>query len=83
MTTRLNLLYHPDDQTGFTHFHQIDFMSRHFNMLEYEPGRTYNKADTFLVVNSAKLSDPNASYWYKTFQEQGYKIKKCIFSYLC
>lgn len=74
MTTRLNLLYHPADPTGFTHFHQIDFMSRHFNMLEYEPGRTYNKADTFLVVNSAKLSDPNASYWYRAFQEQGYKI---------
>ena len=74
MTTRLNLLYHPADPTGFTHFHQIDFMSRHFNMLEYEPGQTYNKADTFLVVNSAKLSNPNASYWYRTFQEQGYKI---------
>ena len=74
MTTRLNLLYHPDDPTGFTHPYHKDFMARHFNMIEHEPGQTYNKTDTFLVVNEAKLCYPNASYWYRPFQQQGFKI---------
>jgi hypothetical protein len=74
MTTRLNLLHHPDDPTGFTHSYHKNFMARHFNMVQHEPGQTYNKTDTFLVVNEAKLCYPNASYWYRPFQQQGFKI---------
>jgi hypothetical protein len=73
-STKLNLLFNNDDSNAFSHPHMRELLLKHFNILIHQPDTEYNKADTILVVNAYKLENPLASYWYKPYYEQGFKI---------
>lgn len=57
--TRLNLLLHNLDSNAFAPRHMRAFVEKYFNLLIYQPGTTYSKQDTILVVNSFKIQKPD------------------------
>jgi hypothetical protein len=74
MTTRFKLLVNPDDSNSFWHPAFSPFMSRYFDIVRFGDNTVYNKKDTVLAVNVFKTGNPKASYWYRPYLEQGFKI---------
>jgi len=74
MTTRLKLLVNSDDSNSFWHPAFAPFMSRYFDIVRFGDDTDHNKKDTVLAVNVFKTGNPDASYWYRPYLEQGFKV---------
>jgi hypothetical protein len=71
---RFKILYNTSDSNSFCHKSFIKFLSRYFDVVEFKDDINYNKQDTLLAVNVFKNGNPDASYWYRPYLEQGFKI---------
>ena len=74
MTTRLKLLVNSDDSNSFWHPAFSPYISRYFDIVRFGDNTVHNKNDTILAVNAFKTGNPDASYWYRPYLEQGFKV---------
>lgn len=71
---RFKILYDTSDSNSFWHRSFIKFLSRYFDVVSHGDNRDHDKQDTLVVTNIFKNGNPDASYWYRPYLEQGFKI---------
>jgi hypothetical protein len=71
---RFKILYNTDDSTSFWQNFFIKFLSRYFDVVSHDDNTDHDKQNTLVVTNIFKNGNPDASYWYRPYLDQGFKI---------
>jgi hypothetical protein len=71
--TKIKLLYQQDDYVNFTQGAVTHLVRQHFDLVEYDPGMTYNSADTVILTVFWRAKHSETAWWYG-FQQQGFRI---------
>lgn len=64
------LIYNKEDYTSFALPWVQPLIEQHFEMVQYDPGTTYNKQDAVLVTYASRVSN----LWYQPLIDAGHKL---------
>ena len=71
--TKIKLLYWEQDYPNFTQGAIAPLVLPHFDLVQYQPGNTYNSADTVVLTTFWRAKNPESA-WYRDFQQAGFRI---------
>jgi hypothetical protein len=72
-TTKVKLLHHPDDYVNFAQGAVANLVAQHFDLVQYQPGESYNSVDTVILTTFWRAKQPESAWWYH-YQQQGFRI---------
>jgi len=71
---KLKLLLHNDDRTSFSHDHIQSLLSKHFDIVLWQPDTYYDRNNHILVVDSFKLDRDPLNFWYQGCLDREFKV---------
>ena len=71
--TKIKLLYLEEDYPNFSQGVIACLVQPHFDLVQYQPGETYNSADTVILTTFWRAKTPETAWWYH-YQQQGFRM---------